>query len=160
MEQMLCLPPPPPPPNVEGLDGRVDANLPIKERMQQHRGNPACAGCHVMMDQIGFGLEHFDAMGAYRDRDGAHMVDATGQLPSGESFANHSELIDLLAGKADFPHCFTEKMLTYATGRGMVRKDMCAVRTLSEANRPAEFRFEDMVWQVVNSHFFRTRRPE
>lgn len=160
MEQMLCLPPPPPPPNVEGLDGRIDANLPIKERMQQHRGNPACAGCHVMMDQIGFGFEHFDAIGAYRDRDGVHAVDPTGQLPSGEHFADHRELIDLLAAKPDLPHCFTEKMLTYATGRGMVRGDMCAVRAISEINKNTEYHFEDMVWQVVNSHFFRTRRPE
>jgi hypothetical protein len=92
-------------------------SLSLRERLEQHRANPACAGCHTLMDPIGFGLEHYDAIGTYRTRDGAGEIDATGMLPSGDSFDGALELGTLLAADPRFQRCLTKKFLTFAVGR-------------------------------------------
>src|SRR5262249_55589344 len=120
LENILGTPPPAPPPEVPELDNSKEAVLKgsLKQRMEQHRANPACATCHQKMDPLGFGLENFDAVGAWRTRDGNFDIDPSGVLPDGRSFSGPAELKKiLLAQKDQFARCLVEKMLTYGLGR-------------------------------------------
>jgi mono/diheme cytochrome c family protein len=125
LENLLGTPPPPPPPDVPPLekDGHKATGT-LRQQMEQHRVDPNCAGCHARMDPIGFGLENFDAIGAWRDKDGEGEIDASGVLTTGENFKGAVELINILAEqkRGDFVHCLTEKVLTYALGRGVLRQ--------------------------------------
>lgn len=114
--RLLCGTIAPPPPDVPALAEGMDS-LSLRERLEQHRANPACAGCHNLMDPIGFGLEQYDAIGAYRTRDKAGEIDATGTFPSGDSFNGALELSTLLAADPRFQRCVTKKFLTFAVGR-------------------------------------------
>ncbi|MGL4464277.1 MAG: DUF1592 domain-containing protein, partial [Planctomycetia bacterium] len=118
LEQLLGTPPPPAPPNVPALaddkqKGPIKGTL--RQRLEQHRADPACASCHARMDPLGFGLENFDAIGAWRTQDGGAPIDASGVLPGGKKFSGPADLRTvLLDRKDDFLHCFAEKLLTYA----------------------------------------------
>lgn len=160
LENLLGEPPPPPPPNVPELEetGAVLQGT-LRERMEQHRRDPACASCHRTMDALGFALENYNATGAWREEDGGFPIDATGELPSGESFSGAGELIDQLANsrKQQFLRCFTEKLLTYALGRGLEYYDACAVDKIVAQLNEHDDRFTTLVWQIACSDPFRKR---
>jgi hypothetical protein len=121
LENIFGAPPPSPPANVPSLkdgDGRSFASM--RERMEEHRKNPACASCHAKMDPIGFSMENFDAVGAWRTSDAGGAIDSTGMMPDGRTYHGFSELRSILAGSSDrFVATVTEKLLTYALGRGV-----------------------------------------
>lgn len=164
METLLGTPPPPPPPNVPEL--KIDKDHPLtgtlRQRMEQHRANPACSSCHERMDDIGFGLENFDAIGSWRTHEGQAALDTTGGLSPTQSFNGPAELKQLLHDKrrAEFVRCITEKMLTYALGRGLEHYDRCAVDRIVEKLADGNYRFSVLVEEVVNSVPFQKRRGE
>jgi hypothetical protein len=120
LENILASPPPPPPPGVPALESK-ETHGTLRQRMDAHRDNAMCASCHSKMDPLGFAFEHFDAVGRFREKDGDEVVDTRGELVSGERFADHVELSRVLSDsrQADFVRCVSEKMLTYALGRGL-----------------------------------------
>ncbi|MDA0921494.1 MAG: DUF1592 domain-containing protein [Planctomycetota bacterium] len=160
LEQLLGTPPPPPPPNVPELeDAGQELTGSLRERMEQHRTNPACAACHRSMDSLGFALENFDPLGRWRDKDGEHAVDPSGKLPGGESFAGPAELKTILLSKRElFARCLTEKMLTYALGRGLEYYDRPAVNRIVKSIEKDEYRFSALVEGIVTSEPFVNRR--
>jgi hypothetical protein len=164
LENLLGAPPPPPPAGVEELkDDKPGALLvgTLRQRMEQHRANPSCAACHQRMDPLGFGLENFDAVGAWRTIDGKDPVDASGVLPGGQSFNGPAELKGvLLARKEAFARCLSEKLLTYALGRGTERYDHCAVDAIARELAAKDFRFSALVLGIVRSEPFQMRKPQ
>jgi hypothetical protein len=161
LEQILGTPPPPPPPNVPELkeDKEVVLTGTLRQRMEQHRANPDCATCHGKMDPLGFGLENFDAIGAWRDKDGRFPIDASGVLPGGPSFAGPKELRAILKARhADFARCLTEKVLTFALGRGLDYYDKCAVDKIVAALADNDYKFSTLVLGIVSSDPFQKRR--
>ncbi len=134
LENLLGAPPPPPPPDVPALeahnkDGKM---LTMRQQMEQHRANPTCASCHSQMDPIGFALENYDGVGAWRSKDAGSVIDATGKLPDGTTFEGPAGLTKLLLtrDREAFISTFTEKLLTYALGRGLEYYDTPAVRAI------------------------------
>lgn len=160
LEQVLGTPPPPPPPNVPQLsEDRKALSGTLRQRMEQHRSNPSCAGCHSRLDPPGFGLENFDAIGALRDKEAAHPIDASGKLPSGEAFQGPAELKTILkAHKREFTRCLTEKLLVYALGRGLEDFDQCTVQKIADAVAASDYRFSRLVLEIVKSDAFLKRR--
>lgn len=160
LEQMLGTPPPPAPPNVPELDkGKLTGTL--RQRMEQHRVNPACASCHARMDPLGFGLENFDAVGAWRTKDENVAIDASGKLPNGKSFNGPGQLkAILLEKKGQFTKNLAEKLLTYATGRGLTYTDKCQVDDVVKSVEKKGYRFSALVSAVVQSDPFRKRRGD
>lgn len=153
--------PPEPPPVVPALDETRHAHpeLSLREQLVLHRADPGCASCHKVMDEIGFGLENFDAIGRWRERDGQHPIDAAGLLPTGEQFRGPTELVEILSGrKEDFARCVTEKLLTFALGRGLEYYDRCAVDRIVSQVQSQEYRMTALVQGVVVSEPFRLRR--
>lgn len=138
LENVLGDPPPSAPPSVPSLDqGDHKADASLRERLEIHRSNPSCAGCHKLMDPIGLGLENFDVIGKWRDRDGNSDIDAKGQLVDGRTFEGPAELVSLLsAKKPQITENFATRMLTYALGRGLQRQDKCDIdRIVQHANQ-------------------------
>ncbi len=161
LENILGAPPPAPPPDVPELDNSKDAVLKgtLKQRMEQHRANPSCATCHRQMDALGFGLENFDAVGAWRTKDGNFEIDASGTLPDGRSFSGPAELKQILLSQKDqFVHCLSEKMLTYGLGRGLDYYDKCAVDSIAAAVAKGDYRFSELILAVAGSEPFQYRR--
>jgi mono/diheme cytochrome c family protein len=161
LEQLLGTPPPPPPPNVPVLteDAKALTAATLRLRMEQHRSKASCAVCHNKLDPLGFGLENFDAVGAWRDQDSGVPVDSSGTLPSGESFRGPKELKTILkAHTPEFTRCLTEKMLTYALGRGLEDYDRCAVEEIVKSLRSNRYRFSALVLGIVRSDPFQKRR--
>jgi len=159
LENVLAEPPPPPPGNVPALDANAETLGTLRERMEQHRENPSCAVCHFKMDSLGFGLENFDAVGAWRTVDGRADIDPAGELPGGVTFNGPAELMAVLADekKEAFCRCLTEKLLTYGLGRGLQSYDRCAVNKIVERLEKNEYRFRALVDGVVLSDAFRMR---
>ncbi|MDE3195462.1 MAG: DUF1585 domain-containing protein, partial [Acidobacteriota bacterium] len=123
--------------------------------------NAACAVCHNQMDPIGFSLENFDASGAWRDRDGRFPIDNSGTLPGGAAFSGPEGLKGILRGQPDlFARNLTEKMLTYALGRGLENYDRPAVDKILARLKESDYRFSTLVMEVANSMPFRMRRGE
>ncbi len=161
LENILGTPPPPPPPGVEELKEGEQAQLKgsLRQRMEQHRSNPSCASCHARMDALGFGFENFDAIGAWRTRDNKHLIDPSGELPGGQKFQGPVELRLILKGKSDlFSRCLTEKLLTYALGRGMERSDRCYLEDIAKKVAKDGYKFSSLVLEVVKSEPFQMRR--
>ncbi|NDC53422.1 MAG: DUF1592 domain-containing protein [Planctomycetia bacterium] len=159
LENLFAAPPPDPPPNVPELDGN-GAKLAgtLRQRMEQHRADPACASCHRLMDPLGFGLENYDAIGAWRDRDGDAAVDAGGELPDGSRFRGPAELRAILSARKDeFRRCLIEKLLTYGLGRGLEYYDACAVERIAAASAAQGDRFSVIVTEIVRGPAFRQR---
>jgi len=155
LENIFGSPPPPPPPNVPDLKDERDPRkiLPMREQMAAHRKNPVCAGCHAQMDQLGFSLENFDGIGEWREvySSGAR-VDASGELPDGTKFNGPTELRQVLKKHSDeFMTTMTEKMLTYALGRGVEASDAPAVRKIKRDAAKDNYRFESLIQGVVTS---------
>jgi mono/diheme cytochrome c family protein len=162
LENILNAPPPPPPPDVPDLaeEGAALTGS-MRQRMEQHRANPNCAVCHQRMDPLGFGFENFDAIGAWREKDGAFPIDPSGQLPGGESFRGPAELRQILKSRQpEFCRCLTEKMLTYAVGRGIQPADRCVIDRIVEALTKDGNRFQTLVMQIVKSDPFQKRRGQ
>jgi len=161
LEQVLGTPPPPPPPDVPELkdDQAVVTAGTLRQRMEQHRANPNCASCHARMDPLGFGFENFDAVGAWRDKDGNFPIDASGTLPSGQTFRGAKELKAVLkAREPEFVRCLAEKLLTYSIGRGLEYYDRCAVDRIVDATLRDKGKFSRLVLEVVQSDPFQKRR--
>ncbi|HVY66063.1 MAG TPA: DUF1592 domain-containing protein [Gammaproteobacteria bacterium] len=158
LENLLGAPPPPPPANVPALQTGAEAPKTMRERMERHRATPSCASCHKVMDPLGFAMENFDAVGAWRTLEAGRPIDASGSLMDGSPINGAAELRDaLLADPKVFVGTFTEKMLTYALGRGLRYYDMPLVRKLTESARGHDYRFSDIVLGIVESTPFRMR---
>ncbi|MGP0067820.1 MAG: DUF1592 domain-containing protein [Isosphaeraceae bacterium] len=158
LDQILGTPPPPPPPDVPSLPDEKQLTGSLRKVMEQHRANALCASCHQRMDPIGFAFENYDAVGAWREKDGGVAVDASGVLPGGQSFRGPAELKAILRGKKDqFSRCLTEKVLTYALGRGLEYYDRCAVDEIMEALSKNESKFSTLIVGVIHSGPFQKR---
>lgn len=162
LENILGTPPPPPPPNVPALsDNTVSAKLPVRERLEQHRADPACASCHKVIDPAGFALENFDAVGRWRDLEDGRPVDAAGGLPDGSEFTGVDGLEQGLLDRPDmFVGTMAEKLLTYAIGRGHEHFDEPAIRKVVRESRADDYRFSSLILGVVNSTPFQMRMSE
>jgi hypothetical protein len=164
MENILGTPPPAPPANVPPLEdvSTVGKFLTMRERMVQHRANPACSGCHQMMDPIGLSIENFDATGRWRNRsEGDTAIDAAGGLPSGANFEGVVGLKRALLARPDlFASTVTEKLLTYGLGRGLESYDSPAVRAITREARADDYRFSTLILGVVKSTPFQFRRSQ
>ena len=155
LDNLLNSPPPPAPPNIPELEtAKLSGTL--RERMEQHRENPACAACHQMMDPLGFALENFDAVGRWREREGAGPVDASGQLPDGTEFAGVEELRELIVKTREEPfvRCVIEKMLIYAMGRGTEYYDQCAIDQIFAFVDQNEQKFAFLIAGIILSDPF------
>ncbi len=161
MEQLLGTPLPPAPPNVPTLpdDKKEPLQGTLRQRMEQHRKNPSCASCHARMDPIGFGMENYDAVGGWRTKDGDTAIDSSGKLPSGQAFNGPNELKTiLLQKKNEFARCLTEKLLTYAIGRGVQPTDRCNLDTMTQTIAKEDYKFSALVTTIVLSEPFRKQR--
>jgi mono/diheme cytochrome c family protein len=163
LENVLGAPPPPPPDVVPPFDEEAGAAKPksVRERMENHRRNPACASCHRMIDPAGLALENFDGVGAWRTRDGGTRgtpVDASGQLVDGTNINGVIELRQALLRQPDtFVRTVTEKLMVYALGRGLTGTDMPAVRTVVREASRDNYRFSSLILGIVRSVPFRMR---
>lgn len=151
LENLLGTPPPPPPPDVPALDEHsAGTTASLRQKLEQHRANPACAVCHKQMDPLGFGLENYDASGAWRDKEGSFPIDSSGTLPSGVSFNGPKELKQILRSQPDlFARNVTEKMLTYALGRGLEPYDRPMVDGILRDLARNDYKFSILISGVV-----------
>jgi mono/diheme cytochrome c family protein len=163
LTNLLGVPPSPPPPNVpplkeEAADGKPRS---LRESMEAHRANPVCAGCHRVMDPIGFSMENFDAVGHWRTNDHGASIDASGTLFNGATVNGVDGLRQMLINRPDvFVGVMTEKMLTYALGRGITNSDMPAVRKIVQDARTRDYRFSSLVLGVVKSTPFQFKEAK
>ena len=164
LENLLGAPPPEPPPDIPALEERNEDGEPVsmREAMVQHRENPACSVCHAPMDPIGFALQNYDAIGGWRDvNEGGTPVDATGVLPDGSRFEGRAGLSGLLLARPDdFVGTVTEKLLTYALGRGMEHYDAPTVRKIVRRAAGEDYRWSSIILGIVNSAPFQMRRSD
>jgi mono/diheme cytochrome c family protein len=161
LDNLLDAPPPEPPNDVPSLDdSKIGKSASMREQLEEHRKNPTCAACHKRMDPLGFGLENFDAIGAWRTADGNFPIDATGVLPDGRKFTGPEELRAILSSERDaFAEAITSKLLTYALGRGLERYDRKTVKHIAARLPRYNYRFSGLVMEIVNSLPFTSRRP-
>jgi hypothetical protein len=164
LARLLCAPPPPPPPDVPPLpEGELQAPTTARVLLEMHRKDPNCAACHALIDPIGLGLENYDAIGRWRDKDQGVAIDATGALPDGSRFQGAVELGALLAKDARVASCLASNLFTYATGRhaeGGSQDDQQVQRILATTARGSAVRLQDLVLGVVASEPLRMRRGE
>jgi len=162
LSNILGTPPPPPPPDVPLLDeAAVGATASLRQQMEAHRANAVCASCHAKMDVLGFGLENYNGIGKWRTMDGKFPVDATGTLPNGKSFNGPAQMREaLLSRLPDFAQCMTEKMLTYALGRGVGPNDRRTVEEVDRDLAAQNYPFQSFIFEVVHSLPFQSRRGE
>ena len=162
LTNIMGTPPPAPPPNVPALkdrgdDGKIKS---VRQSMEEHRANPVCASCHSRMDPLGFALENFNAIGGWRTTEGADhaRIDSSGVLPDGTVIQGPAELRQVLLSKPDlFATTVTEKLLTYALGRGVEYYDEPAVRKIWRESVP-DYRWSSLILGIVNSEPFQMRR--
>lgn len=162
LENLLNAPPPPPPANVPALDeSAIGTTGTLRQQMEQHRKNPVCASCHAQMDPLGFSLENYDAVGAWRTQDGKFPIDASGSLPDGRNLKGAEDLINILkTERRAFAEGLTEKLLTYALGRGIESRDRATVKKITANTAAREYRFSSLVLEIVRSLPFQMRRGE
>ena len=161
LENILGVPPPPPPPAVPALAEKTSLSKPqsMRERLAEHRSNPACFGCHQLMDPIGFALENYDGVGRYRVTENDKPVDVSGGLPDGSKFSGVDGLQQAILNRPEvFAGTFTEKLMTYALGRGVETADAPAVRKIVRETKAKDFRFSSFILGIVNSTPFQMRR--
>ena len=157
LEQILGTPPPPPPPDVEELEENEEAitSGSLRERLEKHREKTECATCHSKMDPLGFALENFDGIGAWRDVDGPFPIDSSGELPTGEEINGPDGLKNVLKSRETFIRTLSENLLTFSLGRGLEYFDNCAVDEICRELKANDFRFSALLNGVVNSKPFR-----
>ena len=162
LENLLGTPPPPPPDDVPALnETNVGTDVSLRERLEQHRRDPSCSPCHNLMDPIGFGLENYDAVGAWRTHDGKFPIESAGTLPGGRTFTGSKGLKEILKGQSDaFVRNVTEKLLTYSLGRGLERFDRPTVDAISRQVTASNYRFSALVMEVVKSKPFQMQNVE
>ena len=160
LEQILGTPPPPPPPNVPELAAKDEMKpKTLRQQLEQHRANPSCAGCHARMDPIGFAFENFDVLGKFRTKDGDLPIDPAGELPGGQKFTGPDELKAILKEKRElFSRNLTERLLIYATGRGLDYYDRRSVDGILAEAKKNDYRFHALLTAIVQSDPFRMRR--
>ena len=161
LETLLGVPPPPPPPNVPTLEATTIAGT-LRQRMELHRKNPVCAACHSTLDPLGFAFENFDGVGTFRVLDGGERVDPSGTLLDGTEFSDPATFREALVSRYEMAILtnLTEKLLTYALGRGVEPEDMPAVRQIIREAAPMEQRWSALVLAIAKSLPFQTRRAE
>jgi mono/diheme cytochrome c family protein len=160
LTNILGLPPNPPPPNVPALKEHSDPGklTSLRERLEEHRANPACAGCHRVMDPIGFSLENFDAVGEWRTTDEGAKIDTTGTLFNGAKVDGPVALRNMLTSQPEtFVGVMTEKLMTYALGRGVQYSDMPSVRAVLKDAARTDYRFSSIVLGIVKSPAFQMK---
>ncbi len=161
LDNILGAPPPPPPEAMDLDDTEVGTARTLREQLEQHRANPSCAVCHVKMDALGFGLENYDAVGRWRTHDGKWPLDTSGELPGGHAFTSPSEMKAILRlEKDEFTRCLTEKMLTYALGRGLESYDRPAIEHIQQQVAEDGYRFSRLTTEIVKSRPFQMRRGD
>jgi len=159
LENLLGTPPPPPPADVPELEeAKIGVSASLREQLEQHRANPSCAVCHNQMDALGFALENYDATGKWRTHEGTFPIDSSGVLPDGRSFRGSKELKQVLKAQSElFVRNLSEKLLTYALGRGLEPYDRSAVDRITRQVSANQHRFSTLVLEIVNSKPFQMR---
>jgi hypothetical protein len=162
LENLIGKPTPPPPPGVGVLDDGHAASgaTSLRERLARHREDAACSACHARLDPLGFALENFDAVGAWRDRDGEFAIDAGGELADGRAFHGPNELKQVLSADDGFVRCLTKKLATYALGRGLTAADDPALDALERSLAGKAPTLSDIIVGIVHTDAFRMRRAE
>jgi hypothetical protein len=162
LNNILGTPPPPPPADVPLLDETsVGTTASLRQQMEKHRANAMCASCHNRMDPLGFGLENYDGIGKWRTMDGKFPVDSSGVLPNGKTFSKPVEMrAILIAQLPDFTRCLTEKMMTYALGRGLERYDRRTINDIDTKVAASGYQFQSLIHEIVQSLPFQSRRGE
>jgi mono/diheme cytochrome c family protein len=162
LENILNAPPPPPPPNVPVLDEtKIGQSASLRQQLEVHRQNPTCASCHNRLDPLGFALENFDAIGGWRTQDGKVPIDPSGSLPDGRTFQGPDDLKRILTADRDaFARCLTEKLLTYALGRGLEASDRSVVKRIASRTAEQKYKFSTLVQEIVTSVPFQMRRGD
>jgi hypothetical protein len=159
LESLLCQAPPPPPPGVdtklEPAEGKTQ-----REILEAHRSKPECVACHLVMDPLGFGLEHYDPLGAWRDLDNGLPIDPSGTLPNMAPFADGLEMQTLISQEPDFVRCVTRKTIIYSLGRALGLSDTPYLDDIVDKFTANERRFSDLVVSLVTSDTFRMRRGD
>ena len=161
LENLLGTPPLPPPPDIPALSERREevGGLTMRQRMQEHQVNPACASCHAGMDPIGFALENFDAVGQWRNTEGGATIDASGTLPDGTQFEGPAGLRKVLLSRPEqFVQTATEKLFTYALGRELEYDDSPALRKILREAAPGGYRWSSLILGIIKSTPFQMRR--
>jgi hypothetical protein len=159
LENILGSPPPPPPPNVPPLDdGAANSAKSLREQLERHRANAACASCHAKIDPLGFSLEQFDAIGRFRAQEGGTEIEASGALPDGTAVNGVEGLKKVVLSRRDeFVECLAAKMLTYALGRGLEWYDQPTVRAIRRQVAREDYRFSSLILAIANSVPFQMR---
>jgi hypothetical protein len=162
LKNLVGMPAPPPPPDVPDLEeNTILRTLTVRERLEQHRANEACASCHALIDPVGFALENFDAVGRWRDVDSGTPIDSSGGLPGGSEFAGVAGLEQALLERPElFVRTLTEKLMVFALGRGVEYYDAPAVRKIVREARDDDYRFSRLVVGIVQSMPFRMRMSQ
>ena len=158
LAELLCSPPPPPPADVPSLEGTITTGT-MRQRMEAHRANPACASCHTQMDPIGFSLENFDAIGRWRETDANQPIDTTGVLPNGTPLTGEADLANAIKTDPRFARCATGKLYSYALGRVAQPYDEPRLAALTGSFVKDGFRTRKLIDNIVHSDAFRMRRP-
>ena len=163
LDQILGTPPPPPPPGIPPLteSGESAKTLTVRQRLEEHRTNPACAACHAKLDPLGFALENFDAIGRWRDKDGGVAIDSTGSLPNGDAIDGPDGLRKVLVShKEQFLRAFVSKLMTYALGRGTTAADAGMIQQIYRGAERGDARFSSIISGIVHSDAFLKRRAK
>ena len=160
LENIFGSPPPPPPPNVPALeDNTVAANLSVRARLEQHRADAACASCHDLIDPVGYALENFDALGRWRDVEAGEPIDVHGQLADGREIDGVAGLEQALLERPElFVQTLTEKLMTFALGRGIESADAPTVRSIVRRAQRSDYRFSELILGIVESRPFQMRK--
>ena len=157
LEQLLCIVVPPPPP---GVPQPVESNAPVREKLRLHREDPSCQGCHDLIDPAGLGMEEFDVIGARQTMDGGAPVDPTGAIPDGGTFVGAAQLATILQQDRRVPECITEKLMTYALGRGLEEGDDVFLSDIADQLPLEGDSVAKAIELIVLSPAFRMRGPK
>jgi hypothetical protein len=162
LENVLNAPPPPPPPGVGSIDAKGGPLAgTMRQQMEKHRADPMCASCHMRMDPLGFAFENYNAIGQWRTHDAGQIVDASGTLPNGASFNGSAQLKTLLTSNRNtFAECLTEKLMTYALGRGLEGYDRRTLNQIVKDLEANDYKFSTLISGIVNSAPFRMGRGD